>query len=257
MKRLLIFVGLLTAAMVAINAKDYSFKVEVSGKGTPMLLIPGLSCSGDVWDDTIAELGNSYEFHVVTLPGFAGQLPIETENFLITVGNELIDYLKDKELKKTVVMGHSLGGFLTLYIGSREPKLVSKLIVVDGLPFLGALQNPSATPETTKDMANMMKQNILNQSREQYEATQPTMLKSMINDEDDIETVMEWGRKSDGKTVAQAMYELYQIDLRDDLPKISAPTLVLGAWVAYKNYGATRESTMRIYELQYEKLDGV
>ena len=83
------------------------------------------------------------------------------------------------------------------------------------------------------------------------------MLKSMIIAEEDIATVMEWGRRSDQATVAQAMSELYLVDLRDEISKISAPTLVLGAWIAYKDYGSTRESTMNIYSQQFEKMSGV
>lgn len=254
MKKVLIFVGLLTAVLITTKAQDYSFKVEVTGKGAPILLIPGLTCSGDVWDETVAELGDDYEYHVVTLPGFAGHPPIETDNYLMTVGDELIGYLKENKLKKSVVMGHSLGGFLSLYIGSKEPKLVSRLIVVDGLPFLGAMQNPAATPESMKEMADMMEANMLAQSKEQYEITQPMMLKSMINSEEDIAVAMEWGRQSDKATVTKSMAELYQIDLRGEIAKIEAPTLVLGAWVGYKMYGATRESSMKLYEMQFKNM---
>lgn len=250
MKKLLIVLGILAAS--TSFAQSYSFNVEVTGKGQPIVLIPGLSCSGDVWDETVQALSNKYQCHVVTLPGFAGQEPIQADNYLTTVGDELIGYIKSNKLKKPIIMGHSLGGFLTLYIGSKEPALASKLISVDGLPFLGALQNPAITEETAKDMADYMKAQMENQTAEQYETRQPQMLKTMITADQDIEVAMEWGRKSDSKTVVQAMYELYTTDLRDDLPRITAPTLVLGAWYGYKDYGATKESTTQLYQLQYK-----
>lgn len=256
MKKLLIFIGLLVAALITLQAQKYSFDVKVTGEGKPILMIPGLGCHGSVWDETLQNLESGYATHVVTLPGFAGQSPIRTDTYLDTVGDELIDYLKENNLEKPIILGHSLGGFLSLYIGSKEPELVSKLVVVDGLPFLGGIQNPAATPEMVKDMAETMRKNMEMQTAEQYETMQPMLLKTMMNSEEDIETVMEWGRQSDPKTVAQAMFELYQIDLRADLAKIKVPTLVLGAWIAYKNYGATRESTKRLYEAQFENLDG-
>ncbi len=256
MKKRLIFIGLFTAFLLTLEAQDYSFDIQVTGKGKPILLIPGLGCHGAVWDETVKNIQSGYEFHVVTLPGFAGQTAIDTDAYLETVGDELIDYLKARKLKRPVIMGHSLGGFLALYIGSTEPDLASKLVVVDGLPFLGGIQNPAATPESLKDMATMMRKNMETQTIEQYEAMQPMLLKSMMNSDEDIETVMEWGRQSDTKTVAQAMYELYQMDLREDLVRIKAPTLVLGAWIAYKSYGSTRETTMNLYNAQFSKLKG-
>lgn len=255
MKKLIVLFGLFTAVYI-VNAQEYSFRVEVEGKGTPILMIPGLASSGDVWDTTVASLKDNYECHVVTLPGFAGQPAIQSDVFVKTIGDELISYLQKEGVKKPIVMGHSLGGFLTLYIGSKTPKLVSRLVVVDGLPFLGAMQNPAATPETTKDMAVMMKKNVEMQTPEQYEAMQPSMLKSMITSDEDIAVAMEWGRKSDAKTVAKAMYELYQVDLREEVSKISAPTLVLGAWVGYKNYGVTKEMTLNTFRHQYKNLEG-
>ncbi|MEP5612213.1 MAG: alpha/beta hydrolase [Cyclobacteriaceae bacterium] len=253
MKRLFMLFGLLVAIYL-VKGQEYAFEVEVTGSGTPILMIPGLSSSGDVWDQSVEELKENYECHVVTLPGFAGQPAIKEENYLMTVGDELIKYLKKEKLRNPVIMGHSLGGFLSLYIGSREPMIASKLIIVDALPFFGAQQNPSATPETMKEMAAMMKTNIAMQTPEQYEAMQPMMLKTMMKSDSDIEIVMEWGRKSDTPTVAQAMYELYQIDLREDISKIETPTLVLGAWIGYKDFGVTREMTLRSFKLQYKNL---
>ena len=256
MKKLIALLSLMVV-IYTVKGQKYTFDVEVTGKGTPVLMIPGISSSGDVWDETVEALNKDYECHVVTLPGFAGQPPIEKENYLTFVGDELITYLKGKKLKKPVVMGHSLGGFLTLYIGSKEPELASRLVVVDGLPYLGAVQNPQATPETSKSMAEMMKRNIEMQTPEQYEAMQPMMLKTMMKADEDIEVVMEWGRKSHTPTVAQAMYELYQIDLREEVSNINAPTLVLGAWIGYKDYGVTKEMTEMSYQHQYRNLQNV
>ena len=56
-----------------VNAQKNSFQVEVSGQGDHVILIPGLSCSGDVWQETVSVLQKNYTCHVLTLPGFAGQ----------------------------------------------------------------------------------------------------------------------------------------------------------------------------------------
>ena len=79
----------------------------------------------------------------------------------------------------------------------------------------------------------------------------------MILDNDNIDIAADWGAKSDMPTVAQAMYEMYTTDIREKLDVIEAPTLVLGAWIAYQNYGVTRESNMNNYRAQYQKLKNV
>jgi alpha-beta hydrolase superfamily lysophospholipase len=45
-------------------------------------------------------------------------------------------------------------------------------------------------------------------------------------------------------------------DLRDDVSRIKAPTLVLGTWIAYKDY-APKEAIAAVYTTQYAKLPGV
>ena len=251
MKNWFVVTGMLLA--LSVQGQSYSFESDVSGQGNPMVFIPGLASDGAVWDETVAQFSKTHACHVVTLPGFAGQVAIETDRFLETIGDELIQYIRNEKLEKPVIVGHSLGGFLTLYIGSKAPDLASQLVVVDGLPFLAAIQNPMLTEESAVEFAQSMRTRLESQTPESYEATQPLLLKTMITSDEDIEVAMEWGRKSDPATVAQAMFELYSIDLRDDLANIKAPTLVLGAWYGYQQYGATKESTRQLYDLQFQQ----
>src|SRR5688572_1970248 len=61
--------------------KDFqpkAFQVEVTGTGRPIVFIPGLGCPGEVWNETVAHLGEEdYQTHVLTLAGFAGTKPIK------------------------------------------------------------------------------------------------------------------------------------------------------------------------------------
>ena len=50
------------------------------------------------------------------------------------------------------------------------------------------------------------------------------------------------------------MYEMYTIDLRDQVSTIDCPVLVLGSWIGYKNYGVTRESAMSGYASQVKNI---
>src|SRR6187402_662542 len=97
------------------NAQNNAFKVEVSGKGQPIILIPGYSCSGEVWNETVAHLKNKYECHVITIAGYAGVPKLDTP-ILKTVRNELINYVKTKKLNKPMLIGHSLGAFMSLWV---------------------------------------------------------------------------------------------------------------------------------------------
>jgi pimeloyl-ACP methyl ester carboxylesterase len=53
------------------------------------------------------------------------------------------------------------------------------------------------------------------------------------------------------------MYELTVTDLRPELATIKTPTLVLGAWAAFAQYGATKDSVRATFDTQYATLPGV
>jgi pimeloyl-ACP methyl ester carboxylesterase len=91
----------------AAQAQNF-FKVDVQGKGKPMILIHGLYCSSEVWEETIERYKNNYECHTLTLAGFAGNPANLNEQFLSSVTNDLIAYIKAKKLNKPVIMGHSM-----------------------------------------------------------------------------------------------------------------------------------------------------
>src|SRR5436190_21338089 len=84
-----------------------AISVTVTGSGRPMILIPGLACGGNVWDATVAHFKNTYECHVVTISGFAGQ-PAVSDASVATVIEELKSYIRDKKLQRPIIIGHSL-----------------------------------------------------------------------------------------------------------------------------------------------------
>lgn len=230
-----------------------SFSVTVTGKGRPMLLIPGLTCPGAVWDETVARYQKQYQCHVVSLAGFGGQ-PAQAatpEHLLQTVRDELLTYIKTQKLNRPVVVGHSLGGFLGLWMSTTAPEAIGPLVIVDSLPFFSAVQNPAMTAEMAKPMAEGMRRQM---TGKMPTAAQRQMVAGLITDTARISLATRWGQDSDVRTVAQAMYDMYTTDLRPDLSRIQQPALVLGAWAAYKAYGSTKESTRAIFAQQYAKL---
>lgn len=250
-----VFVGLSYAT--PLPADHYkAFKVEVVGKNPVqhILFIPGLGCSAEVWKETAAVFKKNYTCHLFTLAGFAGQPALNKEPLLATIKDELIRYIEQKKLKNVTLIGHSLGGFMSYWIASERPQLIQKLVSVDGLPFLGGMQNPQATSKSMQPIAQRMKEQMLKSSaKEAAEKNQRRMLQGMINSKKHLEIVLQWNLKSNPQTVAQAMYDLYTIDLREKVANITAPTLVMGVWWG-KEYGSPLKNIQQTYAGQIKKI---
>jgi pimeloyl-ACP methyl ester carboxylesterase len=247
---------LFAAPLATAQARAASaFKAEVTGSGPAVILIPGLASSGEVWQGTVQHLCGPRQCHVLTLAGFAGQPAIEGE-LLPQVERQLADYIAANRLGKPVVIGHSLGGFVALRFATAHPEMVDKLVIVDSLPALGAIQMPTVTADQLRQMAAATRERMLAGDDATFVANQRRYAATLASKPEDVERIAGWGQRSDRRTVTGAMAELIATDLRSDLARVKAPTLVLGTWIAYKDY-APREATEQVYRTQYAKLPGV
>ncbi len=255
-----IVIGVLVALFVAADqshAENYEgLEVSVEGKGNAVVFIPGLNSGASVFKDTCAAIKAQHQCHLLQLPGFAGSAPLaaQDKDFLINMRDRIEHYLQAKKLKNVTLVGHSLGGTLSLMIASHAPNLVNKLVIVDALPFYSAIQNPAATAELMKPQADQMRAMMMNQLIEDYLKYGAQNLTGMSNNPERMSTLIEWFKSSDRATTTAAMYSMMVTDLRKPIAAIKAPTVVLGAWAAYKNFGATKESTKAIFTAQYADL---
>ncbi len=238
-----------------------SFQVEVTGHGRPMILIPGYASSGETWAGTVAHLEDHFACHVLTLAGFAGVPPIAGP-LLPTVRDELASYIRRNHLDHPVIVGHSLGGTLALDLAARYPDLTGPLVIVDALPFMAGPSFQSADLNDAKPKVAAMHAYMAAETREQYEqgVRSEAGFKYMVTQPADLERLKRWGLATDPATAAEAMLELYSLDLRPDLARISTPVLVLGTWIGLKEQlkayrlDLKREDFINTFQTQYTNL---
>lgn len=216
------------APVQGATEKLRSFSVTRVGHGRPMILIPGLLSSGDAWSSTVDHYKDRYECHVLTLAGFAGQ-PAIPAPFLQTVRDDVVKYIAEKKLDRPVIVGHSLGGFLAYWIAATAPDKVGLIVAVDGVPYVGALANPAATPETNRPMAEQMQKAYASFTREQLASQSRMAFAQMITDPKQVEEATAWSAVSDPATAGQAFSEMMTTDLRDTVAAIRTPVLLIGA----------------------------
>jgi pimeloyl-ACP methyl ester carboxylesterase len=242
---------------IATTANSQELDVQVTGSGQKIILIPGLASSGEVWTETASQLSQNFECHVLTLPGFGGNPAADlSEGFLPLMESMIADYIQ-KQNQPVILIGHSLGGFLSLHLANSNPQLVKKVIIVDSFPFYSAAMNPNATAEGMKEMAGQMKKMLLGLSEEQYKAQQEASIATMTATPEKAPMITDWSLESDRNTVAEALYELMTTDFRQELGEVETPLLVLGAWYSAKSYGLTEEIVRKTYENQYQLASNV
>lgn len=251
-------IGIAIGVAISVSSKSRAdtfegMDVKVDGKGAPMIFIPGLNSASEVFTNACDAFRKNHTCYLVQLPGFAGQPPLlhPDNEFLNTMRDSIIHYIESNKLRHVVLVGHSLGGTLSLMVAIKAPQDVDKLVIVDALPFYPAAQNPSATVDMMRPQAQMMRDAMLKQSDEEFKSNAARSVNGMTNDSSRVPLLTRWTTGSDRATTTEAMYELMTTDLRAAVADIRQPILVLGAWAAYKQYGATKESTRVIFAAQY------
>lgn len=206
-----------------------------------MVLIPGLTCGANVWDATVEHLEPHHEVHVITLAGFAGQPRTSKGPLLEPVRDALADYLRD--LDEPVVIGHSLGGFMALWLSSSEPDVLAGAIAVDGLPALGVLMTGDA--DAVGPLADQMQTQMASLSQDEFAAQTLHTLQAQITDASEAERIAAVSSRSDPATVGQAMAEMLHNDLREQISRAKAPILLIGAGAGTEAQVAARAEQYR------------
>ncbi len=193
-----------------------AFSVEVHGSGRPVILIPGLGCPASVWRDTVAHLrGLGYQTHALTLAGFAGKPRIDRPLARTTV-EELARYIRDRHLVSPVIIGHSLGGTLAYWLAAREPALVGAIVIVDA----GAPAPGDATAAQVRDAWR-------DASDAQFARQIKELFGHMSVKPERLAPVLGEVVRSDRRAIGDVVYELSVTAVRDELPRIRAPVLVV------------------------------
>lgn len=237
---------LLIITSFSVNAQDQPFKVEVIGKGEPILLFPGFTCTGDVWNDTVTELSQDYQCHVFTFAGF-GDVPAIQKPWLPKIKEGILSYIAEKQLKNPIVIGHSLGGALALWMAT-ESNSYKKLIIVDALSSTGALMMPNFNSEYMVYDSPYNKQ-LLEMNTTDFEAMALQMVTGMTKDTSKQEIIKDWMLQADRETYVYGYTDLLKLDLREDLSKIKVPVTILAATEPY-GYDTVKAT----YETQYKEL---
>jgi N-formylmaleamate deformylase len=204
-----------------------AFTVKVIGTGRPVIFIPGLASPPSVWDKAVEHLTGRVQSHVLTLAGFAGAAPIAPP-FLQQVHDQIVQYIKANNLQKPIVVGHSLGGVMSLWLAETDPDIAG-VVDVDGFPFIAAALDPSVDVAKAAAQGKAFAEQMAKVTPAQLVEQMKPLLSNWVSNPEELQRLLDAAGKSDPPTVAAAFAEMFALDLRVDLGKIAMPVTVIAA----------------------------
>ncbi|MFQ6100864.1 MAG: alpha/beta fold hydrolase [Anaerolineae bacterium] len=192
--------------MSAVVVKDGLIHYEVIGRGTPLVFIHGWLGSWRYWMPAMEELSVKYRAYALDLWGFGDSDKLQMHysvNAYVELLGEFLDKLIMESLRPTLI-GHALGGVVALLFAAQAPERVKQVMAVS-VPLIGtAINRPLASFSGNGDALARLVARRANFSEVDTES-----------------------RKTDADAIIHSVRSAMVYDLRDVLPPIKAPVLLV------------------------------
>lgn len=193
---------------------------EVFGRGKPVLLLHGLLGSWRYWMPTMEALAEHYRTYALDFLGFGDSDKPGKGYSLDAYVQQIQDFLDGLGIAQISLIGHSLGGVVSLRMALEHPQRVDKVILVDTPIHGGALaaslrmgRNPLA--RLVGGSRAMM--GVWVRALKRVSSAWTEMYDEIVEDTD----------KLDYAAVEEAVDHLLALDLRPQLGRLYTHTLVI------------------------------
>ncbi|WEJ97985.1 MAG: alpha/beta hydrolase [Candidatus Sphingomonas phytovorans] len=221
-----------SVAATAAETMDH-ISIVVTGRGSPVFLIPGLSSPRAVWDGVVPELAKAHRVYLVQVNGFGGDAPGANlkPGILDGIVADLDGYIARNKIEGAAIVGHSLGGLVGLIYAKAHPGHLSRLMIVDSLPFYGMMFGPTATVAMVEPQGKAMRDQITaTYGKPANPAAAEAIANHLALKPESRARVKAWVMAADPRVTGAAMYEDLTTDLRPDLAAIRTPVTLVYPW---------------------------
>jgi len=192
---------------------------EVYGRGRPVILLHGWLGSWGLWQDTMAYLGKYYRTYALDFWGF-GESGKKRESYSVQDFVSLVDqFMEQLGIAQAPLVGHSMGGTVSLSVAIQYPERVRKVVVV-GSPITGSSLSFLLKLFGRRPIAYLVYHNMW-AFRMSYHALAPLYSRDprwpMMMDRDLSRTTLE--------SFLLSIASLRQTDLRSRLGQVRAPAM--------------------------------
>ena len=99
-----------------------------------LFIIHGFLGMGDNWKTHAKKIAeNDFRVHLIDLRNHGKSFWSNEFNFDLMI-DDIYNYAKHHDIKKFSLLGHSMGGNLTMFFAQKFPQLLDKIIIVDIVP---------------------------------------------------------------------------------------------------------------------------
>lgn len=115
-------------------------KYSDTGKGNTIVLLHGYLETGEVWHPLEKLLPTNHRILTVDLPGHGGSEVAGETHTVEYMADAVREVIEQAGEKKVLLIGHSLGGYVTLAFAEKYPDLLSGYVLFHSHPFADSIE---------------------------------------------------------------------------------------------------------------------
>jgi pimeloyl-ACP methyl ester carboxylesterase len=221
-------------------------------QGVDVVLVPGLAGGDLAWRETAIHLAATHRVHEIRIAGLAGNSGAGPSS-IRELAEALATYIRDRAIKPVIVIGHSAGGVAALDLGINHPDFVSRVVVIDALPFMSANSGSTVVDEALRTKAVQETTAILSESPTAFAERMHSQAKGGVGSQAAAQKISLDSAQSLRSTYAALFGDLMTLDLRPKIKRIRSPVIVIFADQA--PHGAPPGHMKKRYAGQYQGIE--
>ena len=121
--------------MKYVEVDHFKVAYQEAGQGDVLLLIHGFCGSSGYWDNVISELAKDNRVIAIDLPGHGKSAVQDNVNEIKEYATLMKNFLDTLEIDKVTMLGHSLGGYITLAFADKYANRLNGFSLIHSTAF--------------------------------------------------------------------------------------------------------------------------
>ena len=119
---------------------------QVTGTGTPLLLIHGFPLDGQLYQGQLPQLGQRFQVITPDLRGFGKSTTPDAQGSIQRYARDMLGLMNQLGIRKAIIGGHSMGGQVVLQMYRQAPERFLGMILIDTNPMAASIEEQYEFP---------------------------------------------------------------------------------------------------------------
>jgi len=218
--------------MPFIRLPDFNLHYEHNGQGdTVLLLVHGNFASWRWWQGLLTQLPNGYQAYAPEMRGFGDSDKPDTGYTIEQLAEDLYAFIQALDLPPVHLVGHSLGGAVSLQLALQYPETVQSLSLIASAPAEGMphLQPQHSFAGLIPSFSNFAMVKSLEMNRSLLKSSLQRMMPNLDVRSSQFASLLDDAARLPSRAIVGFIESLSQWNVMSDLDSFDKPVLVIAS----------------------------